>query len=201
MSSAVGDQTSGTSQRGWNLIFVSWLVAVVALILGQIYLYPSVDKVVLWHQGDSAQSGTELVTEPFELKGDLTNVEVFFTGPSYANYWMEMEGFLRDRKTNKTYSFSNSIEYYSGYEGGERWTEGSRKDKYVINLVPAGEYEVVAQIYQSKEHMPYEFFISRDVPILTNLWIVLVLITLPIGYYYFMSNSFRNRQWADSDYK
>lgn len=37
----------------------------------------------------------------------------------------------------------SEVSYYSGYEGGESWSEGSREDERYFRAPPAGEYRMI----------------------------------------------------------
>lgn len=177
-----------------------FIAAILLVLVSQFTIFSGSSQLVSTSIGLSDSSGTELVSEPFTLEGKTGNVDVQLNASSLLNAWMYMGGYLRNRTTNETYPFSINAEYYTGYEDGERWTEGDKKVSQVINLVPGGEYELVAELSHDPHFYEYEITVRRDVPIMTNFYIVLILITLPILYLVLMSNDFKKKQWADSDY-
>lgn len=187
-----------------------YAVAVLCLIIGQLWLYQGSNETVFEKSGAATlpdsmgiiniENGREIVSPPFTLEGGTDNVEVVLSSPGMTNSWLEGQGYLRNLSTNKTYPFTILAEYYAGYTDGESWSEGSRKESKVINLVPGGNYELVTQLYAGKPDLSFTIWVKRDVSIFTNLWIVLGLITLPVAYLIFMSSDFKKKQWADSDY-
>ena len=186
-----------------------YLIAVALLIIGQLYLYSPIDERVITVKGKVDElpkdtppdpNGKEVVSEPFELPGSTGNVEIILSGPNLRNSWLETEGYIRNVETKKVHEFRMAAEYYYGYEGGEHWSEGSRVERKVINLVPGGKYELVAQLYAGKSSLDYSIGVARDVPITSNFFLILGLISLPVFYWGFMSNSFNKKKWADSDF-
>ncbi len=58
-----------------------------------------------------------------------------------SNAWMDVETTLVRVKTGKeVFSFNREIAYYSGVEGGESWSEGSRRAVALFKVPAAGEY-------------------------------------------------------------
>lgn len=177
-----------------------FIVAVLLVLISQFTIFSGPSQLVSTTMGLSDSAGTELVSKPFVLEGKTSNVDVQLYASSILNAWMYMGGYLRNLQTNETYPFALNAEYYTGYEDGERWTEGSKTENQVINLVPGGKYELVAELSHDPHFYEYEITVRRDVPLFTNFYIVLILITLPILYLVLMQGDFKKKQWADSDY-
>ncbi len=187
-----------------------YLIAMLLLIVGQFMVYPESNTLAIGARGnvfpDSVTSylgpeqGQAIVTDEFELEGGKANVEVTVTIGNLSNSWCEVEGYLRNKETNKVYEFRIPIEYYYGYDEEGHWSEGDRRSSKVINLVPGGKYEVVAQFYPGQYPLDWELSVRRDVPIASNFLIILAIISLPVLYLGFMANSFNKKKWADSDF-
>ncbi len=188
-----------------------FLAAVAFLVIGQFWLYQGNSQVLYADSGSvliaddsgvqNTEEGRELVSPPFRITGKTGNVEVTMASPGINNSWLEGQGYLRNLETNKTYPFTVTSEYYSGYTDGESWSEGNRKGSRVINLVPRGDYEMVVNLYSGQPGLlSYEIVLKRNVEIYSNFLIVLSLITLPILYLSFRSSDFKKKQWLDSDY-
>ncbi len=79
------------------------------------------------------------VSEPFLIEGRRTTMKVKLN-TDLANGWMAVGVALIDRKTNDVQQFFVQNEYYSGYEGGEHWTEGDNDSAEYIGDVMPGEY-------------------------------------------------------------
>lgn len=63
------------------------------------------------------------------------------------NQWLELAVTMVNKNTGKTYEFTKVAEYYSGYEGGEKWSEGSHSIDAVLSSVEPGEYSMVIYPY------------------------------------------------------
>lgn len=87
---------------------------------------------------DAPQNARIFVTEPFELSGDH-NVRVDGrTG--IQNDWLYVSGDLVEERTNALTGFEMELEYYSGVDGGESWSEGSRDETAFLSAPPKGRY-------------------------------------------------------------
>jgi len=59
-----------------------------------------------------------------------------------SNQWLELPVSLVNEQTGRGFEFTKNIEFYSGVEGGENWSEGSREVEAVLSQVPAGRYHL-----------------------------------------------------------
>lgn len=84
-----------------------------------------------------------------------------------VNQWVEVSVTLTNMETGRNYEFTKAIEYYTGYEGGERWTEGDQEASAVLSSVEPGNYQV--NIYPATEAVE-EFNIVMTVEQDTVLW-------------------------------
>jgi hypothetical protein len=78
-------------------------------------------------------------SEPFHLTAH-DNVDVRLWAP-VDNNWIAVGGDLVPTGTSDEYQmFDLDLEYYSGVDGGESWSEGSRSATAALDAMPAGEY-------------------------------------------------------------
>lgn len=89
--------------------------------------------------GAEDQPGNAFFTEPFELKGG-ENIEFAVQVSGISNSWAYVVVDLVDESTGTFVSVDNELEYYSGNEGGESWSEGSTRKKRTISPMKAGTY-------------------------------------------------------------
>ncbi len=78
-------------------------------------------------------------SDPIPLDGGR-NVEISFKAPTLANDWVYLAADLVDDKSGGVASAEASMEYYSGIDGGESWSEGNRTSRTVFGPQPAGTY-------------------------------------------------------------
>jgi hypothetical protein len=77
-------------------------------------------------------------SEPFALDGG-DNVAIDFD-TSVSNSWVAVGGDLIREGADDFEMFDKDIEFYSGYEGGESWSEGSRRATVTLGPQPGGTY-------------------------------------------------------------
>lgn len=193
--------------RGMLPIF---LVALAALIGMQYVFAPDGEKFAAFIKESAKQGDSLKVTQPFTIEGKTSNISIGLYTASLQNNWFEMEGYLHNLETNTNWGFLISNEYYSGYTDGESWTEGSRRNERIINGIPPGRYELAYTTYFGvpttatgtnvghTPEQPYEITVFRGALILSNLWIVLIILTLPIVYLIVRSQMFKRAKWAES---
>lgn len=110
--------------------------------------------------------GHEVFTKPFTIQQPNQTIEIEFkTGMN--NRWAEFGTALYDAKTSTvTAAEDGYLEYYSGYEGGEHWSEGSRNQSYYWKIKNPGEYQVLLTIAKTDDPdptVPITVTITRNV--------------------------------------
>lgn len=130
--------------------------------------------------GDSAAARNPkmIVTEPFvtNSKGSL-EVELH---TSLNNDWLETAVTLVNDNNGKTYDFSKSLEYYYGYDDGERWSEGSEQEKVILAGIPAGKYHLNISPYHEHPMTANLDVTVRRNPFMWSNMILLLLVILSI---------------------
>lgn len=77
-------------------------------------------------------------TPPFELAGGK-NIEIHLA-TSLTNNWAYVAVDLVNETTGAIVGFDQNLEYYSGVEGGESWSEGSNTGSQFLAPMEAGRY-------------------------------------------------------------
>lgn len=139
-----------------------------------------------------------LFTEPFELSG-RTNVEIKAQSP-LSNTWVHVALDLVDETSGKMQSVELPLEYYSGRDGGESWSEGSRDRSVALSRPPGGRYvlRVEGQWEPGKDPPPLRIDVREGV---FRFWhFLLALIALSVFPVLAIVNqiSFESRRWKDS---
>ena len=150
-------------------------------------------------RGDTAAQG--FVTAPFELRGATSNV-VVETEADVDGEWLFVDYALVNEATGEARRFAREVSYYSGVDGGERWSEGSKRDHTTIGRVPPGRY--VLRVEPSGEPragraIAYTVRVRRDVPSIAYYLVALVLLAAPPVFGSLQAASFETRRWAESD--
>ncbi len=142
------------------------------------------------------------VSEKFELKKDLSNVE-FTIDASVSNSWVEVAIALVSTTTGKEYSLEQGVEYYRGYSDGESWSEGGTNATAYLTAIPSDTY--ILQIQAVRD--PADFNIKTvqvkavyDVESTRNLVFAIAFILIwAIGKYY-LDQFFEKNRWYNSPY-
>ena len=141
----------------------------------------------------------EYRSKSFTVDGP-TALSIQFKAP-LTNNWLELGVSLVDEQTNQSYDFSKVIEYYSGIEGGESWSEGDREEKAVLAKIPSGRYHLTIQPYaQSVMPASVRVQVKQNTTLQSNVLLTLaVLLIFPI-IQYMRQHDFNKRRWTNSDY-
>lgn len=158
-----------------------------------------VDRV---YEADSA-GGTEnrkfYFTEPFQLTGRY-NVAVTASAEQLQNASIYVGGDLVNEETGRFESFDIPVEYYSGVDGGERWSEGRRSKSVYLAAPPAGRYVMRFEVDWEKGKLPtpVRIRVREGVFRLPHFFLALLaLIVVPI-ILAIRQASWESRRWKDS---
>jgi hypothetical protein len=137
-------------------------------------------------------------SDPFELESGK-NVEVGFRA-ELANNWAFVVASLVNVATGDVATVDASMEYYSGVEGGESWSEGKPYATEFLSPLPAGQYVLRLEMQHG--------FAVGDVPVTVRVrqgvfrWSHLGWACLALGIPFFIiglySWSFEKRRWSNS---
>jgi hypothetical protein len=147
--------------------------------------------------------GTQVIfTDAFELRA-RQNVRVSGT-TNVDNNWLYVAGDIINEETGLIQQFDLPIEFYSGVEGGESWTEGGKADDVTLPSLPAGRYtmRLEAQWENWNQAVPPQLSVrvEQGVPRILNLILVLVGLSVIPFLVMLWHFSFEKRRWADSSF-
>jgi hypothetical protein len=139
-------------------------------------------------------------SDPFELRG-RHNVEAT-AHANLSNSWLDIEGDLIDEDTGMVQAFSLPIEYYSGIDDGESWSEGSNDKTVYLSAPTAGKYTLRLEFQADKKSFPPQVHVQlvQGVPHVLH-WLLALLVVSLIPLVVFAYHCyFEVRRWQDSDY-
>jgi ribosomal protein S27E len=124
---------------------------------------------------DSAGASTYMpvITNSFRVNKQ-TGIGFRFS-TELVNDWLDLSVSFINEGTGKAYDFGESIEYYSGNDGGESWSEGSRNGSTFLSSVPAGDYHL--NIYPAANGSTVTF----GVDVIAKSWIESNVILILLG--------------------
>ena len=122
---------------------------------------------------------------------------------SLTNNWIGLDMTLVNKATGEAWPASREISFYSGYEGGESWSEGSRNDEVVFLDIPPGTYYLAVDPEMSPESpMP----VRDTVEIKTGgtgwsnfVLLMIFLVAFPV-FTRMRVAGFETRRWMESDH-
>jgi DNA-directed RNA polymerase subunit RPC12/RpoP len=139
-------------------------------------------------------------SEPFELSGDY-NLSVSGSA-ALQNSWLYVAGDLFNEAKGTLQTFDFPLEYYSGVEGGESWSEGDRDRNVYLSRPEKGTYvlRLEAQWEQGKTPPPLHVQVREGV--FRWLHFLLALIAISIFPFFALMGQygFESKRWADSAY-
>jgi hypothetical protein len=123
-------------------------------------------------------------------------------GADVSNSWVYVDGDLFNEETGIVQGFAVPVEYYSGIDGGESWTEGSKTNDVYVSALPEGNYTLRLEVQWEKYSQPQTIRVTvvQDDPRLLNLVLLLILISIVPFCVMVWHLFFEMRRWQDSDY-
>lgn len=191
------------ARRGW----LAFAIAIVLLIIVRIVVAGGHENRVVFAGtfGPLPKVNTEehvVFSDPFELTADEGNVVVRMSVPGVSNGWIGLNGALVNEESGAVTTFATQAQYYSGTDGGERWTEGNRRGRTILGSVPAGRYRLrlAASGWEDGLGRTYSVDVKSQVP--RTLFFVLALLAVLV---FPVVNSivhiaFEKTRWANSDH-
>lgn len=128
---------------------------------------------------------------------------VFEVSAPVSNAWFELNIEVINNSTGERFYAEQGLEFYSGYDDGEYWREGSTSEEVTISKIPKGNYTINLTALQEAGNNKVQNFnlsITYDTPIFKNFMIVF-LSTLLIALIAFCRSYYINiKRWENSPY-
>ena len=132
--------------RDWR--GMKWAAAIALMVSLVAFLFAAASgREVLDQRLPADELHTELLSEPFEVRRDGSVIKLILEAP-LDNAWMSIDlGLVRDdgAEPRVVHVADRDLEYYHGVEGGERWSEGTRKKSQYLRLDSAGTYRLLVR--------------------------------------------------------
>ena len=149
----------------------------------------------------NAESARVFFTQPFETTGN-SNIEVRASSP-LDNNWLQLGVDLVDEADGRLKSFEMPLEYYSGVDQGERWSEGKHTRTMFLSAPKKGPHVLrVEAHWEGGKTPPSQVHIRVREGVFRWLPFVLALIAisiLPI-FAVIRQAAFESRRWAESSF-
>ncbi len=188
----------------YSRVYAYWgMLAAAALLIGLAVMVAGPRRPVFAQRFTIPNPGREgpttFFSPPLEVVG-RRNIQVTAQAP-VDNSWVEIEGDLVNEETGLVQSFTLPIEYYHGVDGGESWTEGSRRGAVYLSALPAGKYTLRLEFQrQPGASLPVDVTVREGVPRLTHWLVALAALSVfPAGVAIYHVR-FTRKRWEDSPY-
>lgn len=151
-------------------------------------------------QADSLRTQT-FVSEKFII--DENNVACDFKiSSNINNSWVETDFTLINDDNGDQFYFSKALEYYSGYEDGEGWNEGSRDGEVTLSNLKNGTYHFIMTTNYER-NMPGNILnitFVQGVTLHSNLLIAIGIALIFPAITYILYRTHKRKQWFNSEY-
>lgn len=133
----------------------------------------------------------------FPLSGGQ-NIEIDFAA-ALSNDWAYVAVDLVEDKTGAVRSVDADLEYYSGVEDGEAWSEGTRSASEMIGPVPAGDYILRVET-QHGGASPATVRVSVYQNVFRGLYLLIavLLLLIPSVFVGLAESRFETQRWDNS---
>lgn len=200
-----------------SMLLTGILFFMIAIVIQVLTVSRSLDQIVLannytFPQGESLFSTTlspadpTIITPSFVLARDTANLEIR-SQCAVNNAWAFLEITLVNEETGVDYHLAREIAFYDGYDEGEYWSEGSKKDVVLLGAIPGGTYHL--EIDASHEALPtastkvpkeFSITVTRDTPYTGTFFLVVLLLIVPVAWDLWRHLAFEKNRWSESDY-
>jgi hypothetical protein len=147
----------------------------------------------------NAQASQIAFSQPFELKANR-NVEIAVNAP-VSNSGVDIDVDLINEQNNEVESVPLTVEYYSGVEGGESWSEGSTSNSATLSSLPGGKYTLrVEGNWAPNWQQPQQVnvTVSQNVTRGVNFCCAFVLLSIVPILALLWQIVFEQRRWSES---
>ncbi len=180
-----------------------WLALLLAVLLQTYFAFfaggPALLRQSLAFQPQSDED--TIASQTFDVRGKTRKL-VVSQETDLQNNWIGFNMHLVNKTTGEAWPAYREVSYYSGSDGGESWSEGSRSDEVVFVDLPAGTYYLAVDPDYSDEpravHTRIE--VTNGSAGWSNFVLVLLFLSLFPIFTRLRRGAFEVRRWAESDH-
>ncbi|MBK9071894.1 MAG: DUF4178 domain-containing protein [Myxococcales bacterium] len=186
-------------QRAKRATGVAVLIFLVtALLLGMVVSRSTQHEEWLTTQPDP-EGRAVAFSKPFTIKANR-NIRVRLEAP-VSNSWLAIGGDLLNDASGELDAFDAEVAYYSGVDGGESWSEGSRAANIFIGSRPAGSYvlRVETEGPPGQPGLPVRAIVTQGVFRTIHFFLAFLVVGVPWLILWVMSLRFEHLRKVGSD--
>jgi len=141
-----------------------------------------------------------LRTSTFTIYKGPAPVDIDLSAP-LSNNWFEATVEMVNEKTNETWDVTQEFEYYSGYEDGEGWSEGSTSTSVTLDDIPPGRYHLNIYPYSGSAAVSeMNIAVTANVILWQDLLITILLLCVAPLIFWYLQRRYEVSRWMSSDY-
>lgn len=153
-------------------------------------------------QSNVNDSTKVLVSNTFQIT-DAPTVLQFDLVSNVDNNWFGVTIELINNNTGDRFEVDKTIEFYSGIDEGESWSEGEKSESVFMSQVPAGSYHL--NLYpewgsSNKETNNFDIWVYKDVPMWSNFFVILFVAAIFVIIHYIRFRIFESKRWMASNF-
>lgn len=153
-------------------------------------------------QSNMNDSTKVLVSNTFQITDAPTALQ-FDLVSNVDNDWFGVTIELINHNTGDRFEVDKTIEFYSGVDEGESWSEGSKSESVFMSQVPAGTYHI--NLYPewgsiNKDRNNFEIWVYKDVAMWSNFWVTVLVGVILIIIHYIRFRIFESNRWMESNF-
>jgi hypothetical protein len=178
----------------WAFFALAWIVHIGLLVMSP---GPLVSERARFDPNDDEPR----LTKDFVLPNGAERLEVAHDA-QLSNNWVGLHLTLVNKTTGQAWETDREIAYYEGVDGGESWSEGSKRDDIVFTQLPPGTYTLAADAEMDPTAPPVsaDLKIAPSGPRWSSLIILLVFLAIFPVWTRITKGSFEVKRWAESDH-
>ncbi|MDQ3711822.1 MAG: DUF4178 domain-containing protein [Acidobacteriota bacterium] len=182
---------------GFGLLGLLCLIALLMIPLGGLSSNVLSQQVTLPPMTNAAAPQT-IFSQPFDLRGNR-NVKITASAP-VNNSFADLDIDLINEQNNEVESVNVPIEYYTGVDEGESWSEGGQTQDATISSLPAGRYSLrVEGTWQNfGQPLPIDVRVEQNVSRGVNFGLSFFLLALLPVWALIRKFIFESRRWSES---
>ncbi len=140
------------------------------------------------------------ITPSFNIKDISSNIE-FAINTTIVNNWLEATIVLVNENDNRTWEVTKGIEYYTGYEDGATWSEGSQTANIMLSNIPRGRYHLnIYPVSNDNNQNGLVIKATANASMWRNTLITCLFLCMYPAYCWFRMRNFERKRWDNSDY-
>ena len=146
----------------------------------------------------NATTAQAVFSQPFDIRAN-GNVRIT-AGAQVDNSWADLDVDLINDQSQEVESVNVPVEYYSGVDDGEAWTEGDKSTDATLSSLPAGKYTLkVEGTWQNwQTQMPVSVKVEQNVNRGVNFCCAFIVLLIVPVLGFFRKFTFESSRWKDS---